>query len=139
MTLFLVQVCKIRGFYEFTRLIVSLTYKALFSSGCKFLLVRYLKKKTTRIDIFQQTLIRIWTLEKINILPCRLQICYFNFAPNFSYHYCSLNRSAFTEYEVKIWFNEMKQKKNLICNWWLWNWLQRGHFRTTTVYMVRCA
>ena len=20
----------------------------------------------------------------------------------------------------------MKQKKNLICNWWLWNWLQRG-------------
>ena len=20
----------------------------------------------------------------------------------------------------------MKQKKNLICNWWLWSWLQRG-------------
>ena len=20
----------------------------------------------------------------------------------------------------------MKQKKNLICNWWLWNWLRRG-------------
>ena len=35
---------KIIGFYEFTRLIVSVTYKTLFSSRYKFLLVRYLKK-----------------------------------------------------------------------------------------------
>ena len=28
------------------------------------------------MDIFQQTLLRIWTSKKINISPYRIQICY---------------------------------------------------------------
>ena len=54
MTLFRVQVCKVIGFYEFTRLIISVTYKTLFSSRYKFLLVRYLKKKLLEYTFFNK-------------------------------------------------------------------------------------
>ena len=103
------QVCKIWGFYEFTRLIVSHTCIHLFSVGYKFFLVRYLKKTTS-----------------INISPCRIQICNSDFAPNSSYHYNLPNRSAirvasdFNNFIFKqslqgVWTSEISKICHAVC------------------------
>ena len=103
------QVCKIWGFYEFTRLIVSHTCIHLFSVGYKFFLVRYLKKTTS-----------------INISPCRIQICNSDFAPNSSYHYNLPNRSAirvasdfnnfiFQQPLQGVWISEISKICHAVC------------------------
>ena len=103
------QVCKIWGYYEFTRLIVSHTCIHLFSVGYKFFLVRYLKKTTS-----------------INISPCRIQICNSDFAPNSSYHYNLPNRSAirvasdFNNFIIQqslqgVWISEISKICHAVC------------------------
>ena len=84
------------------------------------------KKKTTRIDIFQQTLLCIWTSEKINISPCCIQTCNFDFAANSSYHYNLPNPSAirlasyfsnfiFQQTLLRIWTSERSKFCHAVC------------------------